>query len=657
MKHSQNKHNDHGQHDHNHHAHMIADFRRRFWVNLTLTIPIVALSDFFIELLNLPFETLANRPLIVSALATIVFFYGGKPFLLGLRDELKIRQPGMMTLIGLAIITAYTYSLAVSLGLPGEVFFWELTTLITVMLLGHWLEMASIKGASRALEEISKLLPGKAHRIGNNQKIEDVDLYHLRVGDKVLVKPGEKIPADGVVLDGSSSVNEALLTGESKPILKKLANAVIGGSVNGDGSLTVRVEHTGSDSFIAQVQRLVSEAQSSRSRTQDLANRVAMWLTIIAVVGGLVTFLGWSAWSALPIAFGLERAVTVMIITCPHALGLAIPLVVAVSTSRSARQGLLIRNREAFERARSLDVMVFDKTGTLTEGKFALRELNTLGSFKKEEVLKLAAAVEAKSEHPLAQTIAAAVKDHLPATEFKALPGRGVQAEVRGKEVMVVSPGYLKKLGHTLPETKPAGIATTVFVIVDGKLAGSIELADAIRKPARAAIAQLKELGVEPILLTGDSKAVAAAVARELGIKKYFAEVLPAAKSAKIAELQKGGKRVAMVGDGVNDAPALARADLGIAIGSGTDVAAETADVILVRNDPQDAVRVLGLAKATYRKMAQNLLWATGYNAVAIPLAAGVLVWAGITIGPAVGAALMSASTVIVAINASFLEV
>lgn len=649
------------------HQHMVADFRKRFIVSIILTIPILLLSPLIQNLLKL--ENILKFPgdsYVLFGLSSVVFFYGGWPFLKGIYNELKSRLPGMMTLIALAITVAYVYSSAIVFGLSGTVFFWELATLIDVMLLGHWIEMKSIMGASRALEELAKLMPSEAHRIAPDGKTEDVAVEELSTGDKILVKPGEKYPADGLILEGLTSVNESMLTGESKPVSKAVGAKVIGGSINGEGSVTVEVKNTGKDSFLSGVIQLVKEAQASKSRTQDIANRAALWLTIIAISAGAITLIIWLVVIRKDFAFSLERMVTVMVIACPHALGLAVPLVVAVSTSISAKNGLLIRNRAAFERARNITAIIFDKTGTLTKGEFGITDVFMLNkNIEKKGLLKYAASVESKSEHPIAKAIAKSVDDRFEATNFKAITGKGAEAEVNGKNIKVVSPGYLaennidsgnQQIKEQIKNISSQG-KTVVFVLIDKELAGAIALADIIREESKEAVKKLKQMNIKPIMLTGDSKDVAKWVANEIGIEEYFAEVLPQDKSKKVKEVQSKGFTVAMTGDGVNDAPALAQADVGIAIGAGTDVAIETADIILVRSNPLDAVSILGLSRATYRKMLQNLAWATGYNLFAIPLAAGVLYPLGILLSPAVGAALMALSTVIVAINARFLRV
>lgn len=659
----QGKHDHGGGHNHHgHHAHMVDDFRKRFWISLVLTVPILILSPMIQEFLGLG-EALRfpGDMYITFILSSVVFFYGGYPFLKGLFDELKEKSPGMMTLIALAISVAYFYSSAVVFGVPGKVFFWELATLIDIMLLGHWIEMKSVMGASRALEELAKLMPSDAHKVMEDGSVKDVPLSELHSGDRVLIKPGEKIPADGLIVEGETSVNEAMLTGESKPVSKKENDKVIGGSINGEGSLTITVEKTGKDSFLSQVIDLVRQAQESKSRTQDLANRAAFWLTIIALTAGAITMFIWLAVVNQDFVFALERTVTVMVITCPHALGLAIPLVVAVSTAISASNGLLIRNRAAFERARNIQAIIFDKTGTLTQGKFGVTDVIVLdGEIKKEELLKYAASVESRSEHPIAKGIAESAKDLYEVKNFKAITGKGAEGKVNGQDVKIVSPGYLKENNIAAEDGKIDELSvqgkTVVYVLIDGKVKGAIALADIIREESKETIAALKNMGIRCLMLTGDNKQVAKWVAEELELDDYFAEVLPDQKADKVKEVQSQGLIVAMTGDGVNDAPALATADIGIAIGAGTDVAVETADIVLVRSNPRDVTTIVKLAKATYNKMVQNLAWATGYNAFAIPLAAGVLYSYGIILSPALGAVLMSLSTVIVAINARLLK-
>jgi Cu2+-exporting ATPase len=566
----------------------------------------------------------------------------------------------MMILISVAIATAYLYSSAVVFGLTGKMFFWELASLIDIMLLGHWIEMKSVMGASRALEELAKLMPSDAHKLMPDGSVKDVPLGELSVNDKVLIKPGEKIPADGVIVEGESSVNEAMLTGESTPASKKIGGKVIGGSINGEGSLTIEVKGTGKDSFLSQVIGLVKQAQESKSKTQDLANTAARWLTIVALGGGAITFFVWLVLMDKDFAFAIERTVTVMIIACPHALGLAVPLVVAVSTALAAKNGLLIRNRVSFEGARKLQAIIFDKTGTLTEGRFGVTDTLVFSQDIDEETLrKYAASVDANSEHPIAKAITASSDKKLPVEGFKSITGKGAEGRVESKNIKVVSPGYLHEQNIAVTDQRieplQAQGKTVVFVLVDEKLKGAIALADIVRPEAKQAIDALKALNIKCIMLTGDNKATAKWVSDQVGLDEYFAEVLPQDKAAKVKEVQSRGVLVAMTGDGVNDAPALAQADLGIAIGAGSDVAVETADVILVRSNPLDVVAILKLSRATYWKMVQNLLWATGYNVVAIPLAAGVLFAWGVLLTPALGAILMSVSTVIVAINARML--
>lgn len=647
-----------------HHAHMVADFRKRFWISLIATVPILGLSPVIQRFLGL--KDILRFPgdsYVLFVLSSFIFFYGGYPFLKGIVTELIAANPGMMTLIALAITTAYVYSSAVVFGLAGGVFFWELVTLIDIMLLGHWIEMKSIMGASKALEELARLMPSEAHVLQPNGTLTDVPLAELKVGDRALIKPGEKIPADGEVVEGETSVNEAMLTGESKPVGKKTGAKVIGGSINGEGSITVEIQKTGNDSFLSQVIELVRQAQESKSRTQDLSNRAARWLTLIALGSGTITLFIWLALVGKDFAFSLERMVTVMVIACPHALGLAVPLVVAISTALSAKNGLLIRNRAAFERARKIQAMIFDKTGTLTEGRFGVTDIlvydNGIGE---SELVQYAASVETRSEHPIAKGIVSSGSGIVfPVTEFKSIPGQGAEGRVNGRDVKVVSPGYLREQKIEMKESRIERLSsqgkTVVFVLIEGKLAGALALADIIRPESRQAISMLKEMGVQCMMLTGDNRLVAKWVAEELRLDDYFAEVLPQEKAAKVKDVQSRGLVVGMTGDGVNDAPALAQADVGIAIGAGTDVAVETADIILVKSNPLDAVAIIGLARATYRKMVQNLAWATGYNAFAIPLAAGVLYKYGIILSPAMGAVLMSLSTVIVAINARFLKV
>ena len=656
---------------HDHHAMMVEDFKRRFWVCLGLTVPILALSPMLQGWVGVEW-TFPGSVWVLAALAGIVYVYGGKPFLTGARDELAKRRPGMMTLVALAITVAFVYSIAVVLGLEGNLFFWETATLVDLMLVGHWVEMRSVMGASRALEELARLMPDEAHRLTASGDVEDVPTDQLRPGDRILVKASEKIPADGTVVDGRSAVNQAALTGESVPVEKSQGDELIAGSVNGSGSLTVEVTKTGADAYLNQVVTLVREAQASKSKTQDLANRAAFYLTVTAITVGALTFLAWWLLTAEPLAFAIERAVTVMVIACPHALGLAIPLVVAVSTSISARNGLLIRDRAAFERARDLDTLVFDKTGTLTEGRFGVTEILTASGVAEDDLLALAAAVEGGSEHPIAAGVVRSAQDRgltVPTVQdFQAITGKGVRATVDGRPLQILSPGAIEAEGVRFSDDLRTAAdrlgreGQTVVYVVEGegdaaRPLGALALADVVRPESKEAIDRLHELGLTAVMLTGDKQEVADHVARQLGIDRVIAEVLPDGKSAEIKRLQAEGHIVAMTGDGVNDAPALATADVGLAVGAGTDVAVETADIVLVQSDPRAAVRVIALARATYRKMVQNLWWAAGYNIVAIPLAAGVLAPWGIVLSPAVGAVLMSLSTVVVAVNARSLTV
>jgi Cu2+-exporting ATPase len=652
----------HGGHG-SHHAMMVADFRRRFWVSLVISIPILLLSPLIQKFLGIEGKIdFTGDSYVLFALSSMVFFYGGWPFLKGIYEELKSKSPGMMTLIALAITVAYVYSSAVVFSLTGSVFFWELVTLIDVMLLGHWLEMRSIMAASSALEEMARLMPSEAHKVMRDGSTRDLPLDELAVGDRVLVKPGEKIPADGKVVEGETSVNEAMLTGESTPVPKQTDATVIGGSINGEGSITVEVQKTGKDSYLAQMTELVRQAQESKSRTQNLADRAALWLTIISISVGVITLFTWLFLSGQEFVFALSRMVTVMVITCPHALGLAIPLVVAVSTSVSAKSGLLIKNRDGFEQARKIQAILFDKTGTLTRGEFGVTDIIPLnGKMDDKEILKYAASIESHSGHPIAKGIVASTDETLAVEGFKSIPGKGAEGKVNGRDVKTVSPGYLKENDIRLNDERIDKLSsqgkTVIYLLVDNELAGAIALADIIRPESGEAIARLKEMGIRCMMITGDNRQVAGWVAEEIGLDEYFAEVLPDKKAEKVKEVQSRGLKVAMTGDGVNDAPALAQADVGIAIGAGTDVAVATADVVLVRSNPLDALSIIRLSRATYRKMLQNLGWATGYNVIAIPLAAGVAYSAGIVLDPAAGAALMALSTIIVAINARFLRV
>lgn len=663
-----------GVHGHNHHAMMIADFRKRFYIVLILTIPIMLLSTMIQHFMGVHWQ-FAGSQYILFALSTIVFVYGGWPFLTGLIDEVKAKNPGMMFLIGFAITVAYIYSVAIVFGLEGMDFFWELATLILIMLLGHWIEMKSVAGASKELELLVQLMPADAHMVMPNM-VHDVKTDTLKQNDIILVKPGEKVAADGIILEGESYLNESMLTGESKPVQKVKGDKVIAGAINGNGSIKITVSHAAKDSYLSQVVKLVDDAQKSKSKTQLLADTAAKWLTIIAIVAGIATFLYWYL-TGQTLAFAMERMVTVIVICCPHALGLAVPLVVAKSTALSAKNGLLIKNKTAFENARKITTIVFDKTGTLTIGKFEVSKIvplsfvadpDKIGSERlgvrstENELIRLAAALEQNSEHPIATGILQKAKELsiiIPAVEnFKAITGKGVEAIVEGKKIMVVSPGYLRENNISVPAGFTANdTETAVFVIVDNELTGYIALSDEIRPESIEAIKTLKQNHIKSILLTGDNNKVAKSVSDALGMDSFIAEVLPHEKLEKIKELQSKGEFVAMTGDGVNDAPALAQADVGIAIGSGSDIAAETAGIVLVNSNPKDVVNLVLFGKATYRKMIQNLIWATGYNVIALPLAAGILYKQGILLSPAAGAILMTVSTIVVAVNASLLKV
>jgi len=652
------EHSNHKRHGHQRHAGHIAEFKKRFWVSLLFTIPILLLSEmiqmWFRFVLEIPFQKH-----VLFFLSLIVYLYGGLPFLKGMIQEIRRRQPGMMTLISTAISVAFFYSAGTVFIISGKDFFWELATLLDVMLLGHWIEAKSVLGASRALEELVKIMPTTAHLIRDGE-ITDVPTSQLNVGDVVLVRPGEKIPSDGVVIEGESFVNEALLTGESKPIRKKREDKVIGGAINGEGVLKVRIERTGKETYLAQVIKLVRQAQESRSRTQDLANRASALLFYVALGVGIFTYLVWFMLGNAE--FALERAVTVMVIACPHALGLAIPLVVAISTSITAKSGILIRDRRAFEMMKDVDAVVFDKTGTLTVGKFGVTDV--ISYIPEEDLLELTGSVELNSEHIIATAIVEHAKEkgiEIPETEdFKAIPGKGAYGKVNGKEVYVGGPNLLEEMGIKIRDSRLSELQrqgkTVVFTIVDGELAGAFALSDRIREESYEAVKWLKQTGVKVYMLTGDAEEVARWVSKELSIDDYFAQVLPHEKAEKIKFLKEKGFKVAMVGDGVNDAPALVTADVGIAIGAGTDVAIESADIILVRNDPRDVAKVTDLSSKTYSKMVQNLWWAAGYNIFAIPLAAGILSSFGMVVSPAIGALLMSLSTVIVAFNSQTLR-
>ncbi|SDI91350.1 copper-translocating P-type ATPase [Natribacillus halophilus] len=655
-------HSGHGHHGHGDHGDMMADFKKRFFVTVILAIPIVILSDmiqmFFNYTVAFPGDTAVEL-----ILATIVFIYGGWPFLTGLVSEIKDKAPGMMTLIGFAITVAYVYSAATVFGLEGMDFFWELATLVAIMLLGHWIEMKSVMKASDSLESLVEMMPQEANKLDDDDQVTSVSVSELKKGDRLLIKPGEKIPADGQILSGKSSINESMLTGESEPVEKSEGEEVIGGAINSSGSLTIEVTKTSDEGYLSQVVQLVKEAQESKSKTQMLSDRAASLLFYVAVVAGIVTF---STWMALGVdtEFAVTRMVTVLVISCPHALGLAIPLVAARSTGISAQKGLFIRNRIGFESARRVDTMIFDKTGTLTHGEFGVTDVLPEESVSEEELLKLAASLESQSEHPIAAGIVAKVNEaniDIPQPEnFDSMTGAGITGNVDGKIISVVSPGYLQREGISYDEQHLSKLSetgkTVVYVLQEQTLLGAIALADAVKESAKEAVERLHQMRIETVMLTGDNEKVAHEVAKQIGIDQVIAEVLPHEKAEKVKELKKDGERVGMTGDGINDAPALANADLGVAVGAGTDVAMETADVVLVNSDPLDIVSIVDLSRVTYRKMIQNLWWAAGYNIVAIPLAAGVLAGWGFLLDPAVGAVLMSLSTVIVAINAQTLR-
>ena len=655
---------DAGAHD-RHEGHSVAMFRDRFWITLLLSIPTLLWSGMVQQMVGFTAPAFPGSPYVPAFFGIAVYLYGGSVFVKGGLRELRDRLPGMMTLISLAITVAFVFSLAVTLGYPGETLWWELASLVTIMLLGHWIEMRSISQASGALRELARLLPSTAQRLVG-ETIEDVDISALRDGDLVLVRPGASVPADGLVRSGQSDVNESMITGESVPVAKTDGAKVIAGTVNGAGSLRVEVTGTGDRTALAHIMRLVEQAQTSRSRAQALADRAAFILTIVAVVAGGLTLVVWLAVGATG-AFAVERLVSVLVIACPHALGLAVPLVAAISTTLGARSGLLVRDRRGLEEARNLTTVVFDKTGTLTRGEFRVVDIATDGSVNANEALRIAAAVERDSEHTIAQGIVKSADEQkltVPkADRFEAIPGHGVRATVEGKEFYMGGPAMLKRLALTpaaaireAAERAAARGQASVYLLTATSAIAAFTVADAVRPESRDAIQRLHDQGIEVVMLTGDAKAVANAVAADLGIDTVFAEVLPGDKVDKIKELKAQGKRVAMVGDGVNDAPALLTADVAIAIGAGTDVAVEAGDVVLVRSDPRDVPRIIALSRASYRKMLQNLWWAAGYNIVAIPLAAGVLAAQGILLPPAFAAVLMSASTVIVAVNAQLLR-
>ncbi len=642
-----------------HEGHSPEMFKQKFWLSLVFTVPTILYSAMVQEWLHFSMPAFLGSQYVPMIFGTILFFYSGTVFIKGAIAELRSRQPGMMVLISQAIIIAYVYSIATTFFATGSEFFWELSTLITIMIFGHWMEMKSISGAQGALKELAKLLPDVAELV-NGQSIA---VAELKVNDVVLVRPGAKVPADGIIIDGTSEVNESMITGESELVKKITGAEVIAGTVNGSGSLKVKVTKIGENTALAGIMRLVKEAQNSKSKAQILADRAAFYLTIIATISAIATFASWLI-IGKNIGFVMERAVTVLIIACPHALGLAVPLVVAISTILAARNGLLIKQRPALENARNINVVLFDKTGTLTLGEHGVVDVWPAEGYKTNDILQLAAAVEATSEHSIAKSVVKKAKEEglsiQPAKNFIAIAGQGASAEAGGKKISVGGPQLLKANNIEISENLKTSVEqagkegkTVIYIISENKIIGAITTADLIRPEAKEAVKKLNDLGVRVAMLTGDSGAVAKYVAAQLGIKEFFAQVLPEEKSAKVKKLQKDGSRVAMVGDGVNDAPALAAADIGIAIGAGTDVAIESAGIILIKSDPRDVVKIIKLSKSTYNKMLQNLLWATGYNIFAIPLAAGLF---GIILPAAVGALLMSLSTIIVAINAQFLR-
>lgn len=653
------RHGDHGHHGHGDH---IAMFRTRFWWTLLLTVPIVYFSHMIQDWFGYMAPHFTGDSFIAPVLGTIIFVYGGWPFLSGGVSEARAKQPGMMLLIAMAITVAYSASLATSFGLIDLDFWWELAALIAIMLLGHWLEMRAVGQAQGALQALAALLPDDAERVVEDGT-EHVALDELHPGDVVLVRPGGRISADGEVIDGNAEVDESMVTGESRPVSKTVGDKVVAGTVATDSSLRVRVQATGSDTALAGIQRLVEEAQASGSRAQALADRAAALLFYYATAAGIITFITWLALGETNDA--VTRTVTVLVIACPHALGLAIPLVIALSTAISARQGILIKDRMALERMRLVNTVLFDKTGTLTAGRHVVTGVVSVRG-SEEELLRLAGAAEGESEHPLARAIVAAAKDKVSvpqASNFRSLPGRGIEADVEGRDVVIGGPSLLRERKVEIPDELVAHSnrwsergAAVLHVIVDGEVAGAIALEDEIRPESKQAVDELHRMGVEVVMITGDAKPVADAVARQLGIDELFAEVLPQDKDQAVTTLQQRGRKVAMVGDGVNDAPALARADVGIAIGAGTDVAIESAGVVLASSDPRAVLGAIKLSRAGYRKMVQNLVWATGYNLLAVPIAAGVFAPIGISLSPAVGAVLMSVSTIVVALNAQLLR-
>ncbi|WP_281512608.1 copper-translocating P-type ATPase [Mammaliicoccus vitulinus] len=667
-EHEENHHNHEESHEshnhsgHDHHAHMVTDFRNKFFIILIFTIPIVLLSPMIQNFIGVDWQFTGDS-YIVAALATFVYFYGGWPFIKGAYDELKNKEPGMMTLIAMAISVAYFYSMAVVFGFNGEEIFWELATLVLIMLLGHWIEMRAINNASKALESLASLMPDTANRITENGETEEVQIDDIKAGDLLLVKPGEKMPLDGKIVKGKSQVDESMLTGESVPVGKSVDDEVIGGSINREGSLTIEVEKLMNESYLTQVIDMVRESQRTKSKTQDVTNKAAKWLFYIALAAGIITFIVWISVGAT-IDTAIMRLVTVLVIACPHALGLAAPLVISVSTSLAAKHGLLIRKRPQFEKARKINAVIFDKTGTLTEGKFGVTDIQTFNNIDENTLLSYAATIENDSEHPIARGILNEAKlkelDLLEMSNFNSITGVGIEGTIDDKQVKVVSPGYVRKQkidfdDKNFNKWSEQG-KTVVFLLVNEELAGAIALADKIKESSKQAIEQLHKRNIKAIMLTGDNQKVANYVAEQIGIDEVYAEVMPDEKADKVTEIQERGLIVAMTGDGINDAPALTKADVGIAVGAGTDIAIDSADIVLVDSNPKDILAIFSLSKKTYNKLIQNLIWATGYNVIALPLAAGVLAPWGIILSPAVGAILMSLSTIIVAINAQLLH-
>lgn len=652
--------NDKNSDSHDKHAgHNVSDFWKRFIICTIISIPVLALSHMIQQWLGFELVFPGDK-YVLAILSTFIFFYGGYPFLKGLYDEVKDNAIGMMTLIGVAISVAWAYSVAITFGLKGMDFYWEMATLIDIMLIGHYFEMKSVMGASRSLELLVKMMPSTAHHLVDGE-IHEMSVGDLKIGDMIRVKPGEKVPVDGIVTDGESYLDESMLTGESQPVKKEKDSKVIGGAVNGNGSLTIKVESTGKDNYLNKVIKLVEDAQKVKSKTQNFADRAAKVLTFVALGGGIITLAVWLL-LGFPFVFALERMVTVMVISCPHALGLAVPLVVAISTSISAQKGLLIRNRTAFENARLITTIIFDKTGTLTKGSHELQEVKVLDSnYHKNELLRLASGIEQHSEHYIAAGLMRKVKElniEIPTSDkFKYLPGKGLEGIVEGKNIKVVGPNYLKEQNISTTDNEDEFTGTVVYMLIEKEVVGYFTFSDQIRESSFEAIQILKDAKIKNLLLTGDNEKVAQKVSDELKMDGFLANVLPHEKLEKVKELQEKSEFVAMTGDGVNDAPALAQANVGIAVGSGTDVAAETADIILVNSDPKDIANLILFGKATYNKMIQNLWWAAGYNILAIPLAAGVLYQWNIMLSPAVGAVLMSLSTIVVAINAQLLKV